>query len=140
MSSDNPHLLVTPAARLLGREWIASDSTTGVTRTRFRAPPDFANRHGTVHGGFLAAMLDSAAGMAAIGALPPDRSMVTARLDTEFLKPAPIGALEGTARIVSCDDRDVTIDAELATLDGLVVARARARMRIVRRKPTMPEE
>jgi uncharacterized protein (TIGR00369 family) len=137
MSDDHPaHLaIMTPAARLLGREWLSCDRATGVSRTRFQAPPEFANRHGTVHGGFLAAMLDSAAGLAVLDQLPPDLSMVTARLDTEYLKPAPVGAFESAARIVSRDDRNVHIDAELATPDGVVVARARATMRIVKRRP-----
>lgn len=127
--------IMTPAARLLGREWIDSDPSTGVSRTKFNAPPEFANRHGTVHGGFLAAMLDSAAGLAVLDTLPADMTMVTARLDTEFLKPAPIGAFEGSARVAARDDRNVFIEAELGTPDGTIVARARATMRIVKRRP-----
>ena len=133
--TSNDHLrIVTPAARLLGRTWLDKEPATGVSRARFFAPPEFANRHGSVHGGFLAAMLDSAAGLAVLDALPPDLTMVTARLDTEFLKPAPLGALEARARVLSRDDRDVTIAAELATPDGTMVARATATMRIVKRR------
>lgn len=126
--------IMTPAARLLGREWLDCDRASGVSRSRFHAPPEFANRHGTVHGGFLAAMLDSAAGLAVLDTLPPDLSMVTVRLDTEYLKPAPIGAFEASARVAERDDRNVYIDAELATPDGTIVARARATMRIVKRR------
>ncbi len=134
--SDDEHLkIMTPAARLLGREWLDCDRTSGVSRSRFHAPPEFANRHGTVHGGFLAAMLDSAAGLAVLDTLPRDLSMVTARLDTEYLKPAPIGAFEAQARVAGRDERNVYIDAELATTEGVVVARARATMRIVKRRP-----
>ncbi len=135
MSEAEDHLkIMTPAARLLGRQWLACDRTTGVSRARFQAPPEFANRHGTVHGGFLAAMLDSAASLAILDTLPPDLSMVTARLDTEYLKPAPIGAFEASARIAARDERNVFIDAELAAPDGTIVARARATMRIVKRR------
>lgn len=136
MSDTDEHLkIMTPAARLLGREWLDCDRASGVSRSRFHAPPEFANRHGTVHGGFLAAMLDSAAGLAVLDTLPKDLSMVTARLDTEYLKPAPIGAFEAQARVAARDDRNVVIEAELATAQGVVVARARATMRIVRRRP-----
>ena len=76
--SANAHLeIMTPAARLLGRRWLDKDHATGVSRSEFFAPPEFANRHGSVHGGFLAAMLDSASGMAVLDALPPDQTMVT---------------------------------------------------------------
>ena len=134
--SDDEHLkIMTPAARLLGREWLDCDRASGVSRSRFHAPPEFANRHGTVHGGFLAAMLDSAAGLAVLDTLPRDLSMVTARLDPEHLTPAPIGAFEAQARVAGRAERNVYIDAELATAEGVVVARARATMRIVKRRP-----
>jgi uncharacterized protein (TIGR00369 family) len=126
--------ILTPAARLLGRRWIAFDSETGAARPSFFAPPEFANRHGSVHGGFLAAMLDSAASMAILETLPPDLTMVTARLDTEFLKPAPLGPLDACARIVERDDRDVSIAAELTAPDGTIVARAQVTMRIIKRR------
>ncbi|MDE2362439.1 MAG: PaaI family thioesterase [Hyphomicrobiales bacterium] len=136
-----PHLKVmTPAARLLGREWLSGDRGTGVSRSRFHAPPEFANRHGTVHGGFLAAMLDSAAGLAVLDLLPQDMTMVTARLDVEYLKPAPLGTLEAQARVIARDERNVHIEAELATPDRVIVARARATMRIVKRRPKAAAE
>ena len=134
-SKDNLHTdILTPAAQLLGRRWLGKDEATGFTRTRFFAQPAFANRHGSVHGGFLAAMLDSAASMATLDLLPPEFTMVTARLDTEFLKPAPLGPLDARAQVVSRDERNVIVDAELSAPDGLVVARATATLRIVKRR------
>ncbi|MCB1540003.1 MAG: PaaI family thioesterase [Rhodoblastus sp.] len=129
-----PENLVTPIGRLLGRAFVGRDRATSVTRSRFVASPKFANRHGSTHGGMLAAMLDSAAVMAAFYELPPGMSMVTARLDVEFLKPAPIGQLEGSARIAARDERNIHVDAELATPAGVVVARARATLRLVPRR------
>jgi len=55
---------VPPAAVLLGREVISVDAKSGEVQLRFLAHPQFANRHGTVQGGMLAAMLDSATGNA----------------------------------------------------------------------------
>ena len=49
---------VPPGAQLLGREWLGFDGE--ITSIRFEAKPLFTNRHGTIQGGFLAAMLDSA--------------------------------------------------------------------------------
>src|SRR5882757_10525801 len=84
---------VPPAAVLLGREVISVDAKSGEVQLRFLAQEQFANRHGTVQGGMLAAMLDSATGNAVMAGLPADRTAVTTRLDTTFLKPATLGPI-----------------------------------------------
>jgi acyl-coenzyme A thioesterase PaaI-like protein len=61
---------VPPAAVLLGREVISVDAKSGEVQLRFLADRQFANRHGTVQGGMLAAMLDSATGNAVMASLP----------------------------------------------------------------------
>jgi acyl-coenzyme A thioesterase PaaI-like protein len=55
---------ISPAAILLGREIVSVDTEAGEVRLRFLADRQFSNRHGTVQGGMLAAMLDSATGNA----------------------------------------------------------------------------
>ena len=47
---------VPPAAVLLGREVVSVDAKSGEVQLRFLADRQFANRHGTVQGGMLAAM------------------------------------------------------------------------------------
>lgn len=125
---------LTPAARLLGRELLAVDPGAGTIRVRFFARDDFANRHGSVHGGFLGAMLDSLASNAVLAALPPDRTLVTTRLDTRYLKPAALGEIIGSARVVSRGDRDAVVEGELTDVSGRVVATARAEFRVMARK------
>ncbi|MEH2555680.1 hypothetical protein V1286_003209 [Bradyrhizobium algeriense] len=61
---------VPPAAHLLGREIVSVDPHSGEVKLRFTAKKEFANRHGTVQGGMLAAMLDSATGNAVMARLP----------------------------------------------------------------------
>jgi uncharacterized protein (TIGR00369 family) len=131
---DDRQVQHTPAARLLGREILSSDAATGEVKLRFIAKPEFANRHGTVQGGFLAAMLDSAAGMAVMLSLPPEQTAVTTRLDVSYLKPASIGPLHATSRIVRCDARSADVEAQLMDEAGLVLATAKAELRIVRKK------
>ena len=75
-----------PAAQLLGREIVSVDPLSGEVKLRFTAKTEFANRHGTVQGGMLAAMLDSATGNAIMARLPSHLTAVTTRLDTRFLK------------------------------------------------------
>jgi uncharacterized protein (TIGR00369 family) len=96
---------VSPAAVLLRREIISADAKSGEVKLCFLADQQFANRHGTVQGGMLAAMLDSATGNAVIAMLPSDRTAVTTRLDTTFVKPAALGSLTAIARLVEQDER-----------------------------------
>ena len=104
---------VPPAARLLSREIVSVDSRSGEVKLRFTARDEFANRHGTVQGGMLAAMLDSATGNAVMANLPSDLTAVTTRLDTAFHKPAALGVLTATARLVHRDERSAEVEAEL---------------------------
>jgi uncharacterized protein (TIGR00369 family) len=122
-----------PAAILLGREIISADARSGEVQLRFLADHRFANRHGTVQGGMLAAMLDSATGNAVMANLPHDRTAVTTRLDTIFVKPAALGPLTATARLLELDERLALAEAELVDSSGQVVARARAELRVRRR-------
>jgi uncharacterized protein (TIGR00369 family) len=122
-----------PAAQLLSREVLSVDDETGEVTLRFVAKPEFANRHGTVQGGFLAAMLDSATGMAVMLSLPPDMTAVTTRLDVTYLKPASIGSLRAQSRVIKRDTRLANVEAQLTNDDGLVLAIGRAELRIVRR-------
>jgi uncharacterized protein (TIGR00369 family) len=119
-----------PAAVLLGREIISVDARSGEVQLRFLADRQFANRHGTIQGGMLAAMLDSATGNAVMANLPHDRTAVTTRLDTTFVKPAVLGPLTATARLVKQDERSAPAEAELVDSSGQIVARARAELRV----------
>ncbi|WFU84271.1 PaaI family thioesterase [Bradyrhizobium sp. CIAT3101] len=122
-----------PGARLLGREWIGFDES-GDAVIRFQAQPAFTNRHGTVQGGFLAAMLDSATGICALAKLSPDLTVVTRSLDTRFLKPAAVGAITARARVIEQTERDMVVQAELVDAEGITVADATARLRILAKK------
>jgi len=126
---------IPPAARLLGREIVSVDAQSGEVTLRFMARDDFANRHGTVQGGMLAAMLDSATGNAVMATLPPHLTALTTRLDTQFLKPAALGPITATARLVKHDERSAEVEAKLTDSNGIVVATARAELRIRTRNP-----
>lgn len=122
-----------PGAQLLGREWLGFDED-GRAQIRFRAQQAFTNRHGTIQGGFLAAMLDSATGICALAALAPGLTVVTRNLDTRFLKPAAVGAITARAWIAERTEGDMVVQAELVDADGIIVADAAARLRILARK------
>ena len=125
---------IPPAAQLLGREIVSVDPHSGEVKLRFAAKREFANRHGTVQGGMLAAMLDSATGNAVMARLPSHLTAVTTRLDTSFLKPAALGAMIATARLVRQDERSADVTAELTDSEGQIVATAKAELRVRERK------
>ena len=122
-----------PGAQLLGREWLGFDES-GHALIRFQAQLAFTNRHGTIQGGFLAAMLDSATGICALAALSPELTVVTKGLDTRFLKPAAVGPITARAHVVERTDRDMIVHAELLDAASIVVADATARLRILVKK------
>jgi uncharacterized protein (TIGR00369 family) len=122
-----------PGAQLLGREWLGFDES-GWALIRFQAQLAFTNRHGTIQGGFLAAMLDSATGICALAALSPDLTVVTMGLDTRFLRPAGVGPITARARVVERTDRGMVVHAELADVHDVIVADATARLRILAKK------
>jgi uncharacterized protein (TIGR00369 family) len=121
-----------PASILLGRELISIDPKTGHVHLSYTAKPEFANRHGTVQGGLLAAMLDSATAFALMAQLPPEQTAMTTQLDTSFLRPAKLGQLNATARIIAWDERTAEVMGELTDADGQVVAKATATLRILK--------
>jgi uncharacterized protein (TIGR00369 family) len=119
-------------AQLLGREWLGFDGETA--SIRFQAQPSFTNRHGTIQGGFLAAMLDSATGLGALAALPTTQTVVTKSLNTRFLKAAGVGPIMAIARMVSRTERDMIVEADLIDINGVTVASATAELRILEKK------
>jgi len=125
---------IPPAAKLLGREIVSVDRDSGEVTLRFTATEEFANRHGTVQGGMLAAMLDSATGNAVMARLPSHLTAVTTRLDTRFLKMAALGPITATARLIRQDERNAEVQGELTDSNGIVVATARAELRLRARK------
>ncbi|WP_245321689.1 PaaI family thioesterase [Bradyrhizobium sp. LTSPM299] len=123
---------IPPGAQLLGREWLGFDGETA--SVRFLAQPSFTNRHGTIQGGFLAAMLDSATGLCALATLPSTQTVVTKSLNTRFLKAAGVGPITAKARIVSRTERDMVVEADLIDAQGVTVAKATAELRILERR------
>ena len=120
---------VPPGAQLLGREWLGFDGE--ITSIRFEAKPLFTNRHGTIQGGFLAAMLDSATGLGAHAALPATQTVVTKTLATRFLKPARVGPITARSKVVSQTGRDMIVESDLIDAENVTVATATAELRIL---------
>lgn len=59
---------------------------------------------------------------------------MTVKLETEFLRPAPLSVLRAKAWLMSRDERSATTRGELRDKDGNVVAVATANLRILPRR------
>jgi uncharacterized protein (TIGR00369 family) len=134
VSDDDPLAATPPAARLLGRRVLSADRNTGAVELEFQGRPEFANRHGQVQGGMLAAMLDSTVGCAAVAALG-GQSVVTLTMHVAYLRPAAAGPIRASGRVVHRGGSIVFADGELRESGGQVVATATATLRIVRTTP-----
>ena len=125
---------MTPAAELLGRRVLEVRPDVGEVRLSFEARPQLLNRHGTVQGGFLAAMLDSATAIAILAALPEETTALTTELHVSYLRPGSVGTLFAVARIVERHEREARTEGELRDASGNLLARATATLRLVERR------
>ncbi|MDX2224602.1 MAG: PaaI family thioesterase [Rhodospirillaceae bacterium] len=102
------------AVRLaLGGEALAVDGGSGAARVRYTPGQSHANPAGTVFGGFLAAMIDDAAGLAAwFGG--GRRPFVTAQLSVNYLRAARPGEpLLAEAALLGKGARQAFVDVRL---------------------------
>jgi uncharacterized protein (TIGR00369 family) len=91
-----------------------------VTRGRvvFEGVPShhFYNPMGTVHGGWLSTLLDSAMGCAVHSLLEPGQVYTTVEMKVNFVRPA----LERTGKL-KCEGQIVHLGARMATSQGRIV-------------------
>jgi uncharacterized protein (TIGR00369 family) len=111
-------------ATLLGMETdLVEDGRVVFT---FKVSEELANPFGTVHGGILATMLDSAMGMAALTVTPDGSATTTATLEVKFVRPVATdaGLLRAEGVVVHAGRRVVTAEGRLAGPDDRLFATA----------------
>jgi uncharacterized protein (TIGR00369 family) len=121
-----------PAAITLGFKLIEVDPQQGTISVQFEAKQEFLNPMGNVQGGFLAAMLDDTLGPALVATLPKDHFAPTIELKVNFIRPAKLGRVIGTGRVVSKGGTIAFLAGELKTEQGELLATATATARIVK--------
>ena len=84
------------------------------------------NPMGTVHGGYVAAMLDSACGIAAHTGLRPGQGYTTAELKVSFIKPlgAKSGTVKAVGKLIAMGRRAAFAEASLFDESGKLCATA----------------
>jgi uncharacterized protein (TIGR00369 family) len=105
----------------------------GSVTLRFEASPAHANLHGTVHGGVIATLADTAAGLAVRSAMSdPGGAHASVHLDVQYLAPATSGTLHATGRVVKLGGRLAFTEATVVDDAGEVLARAQVTVALSR--------
>ncbi len=128
-----------------GLQLRSHDTEDGTVRARFQPWPEHDNGLGYLNGGIIATLLDCHSAAAVVLAalergLTPDGTLqyVTAGIDVRYRRPSPlVEPAELVARVVSADDGEIRVDAELWWQDK-VRATARSSWKRWRPRPTSP--
>jgi len=95
-------------------------------RIVFEACPSarFYNPMGTVHGGWISTVLDSAMGCAVLSLLKPGQAFTTAELKVNFVRPLleQTGKLRCEGKIIHFGGRLATSEGRLTDLSGNLIA------------------
>lgn len=111
-------------ADLLGMSFDTIEEGTVVFSAE--ANPSFSNPMGTVHGGIVATMLDSALGCAAQTVLGEGKAYTTVSLELKYLRSIALdaGRLRAEGRVVHAGRKQITAAGELTDETGKVLATA----------------
>lgn len=113
----------TGTAQLLGLRLATGTGGASVTMT---VGPAHTNRHGMMHGGLIATVLDTAMGATASwlrgdgGAIP----FSTITMTVNFIAPMPLGLITATGRLMGGGFKTVFVQAEAFSDTGILIAQA----------------
>ena len=115
---------VPPTSLLLGTKILALDSAAGTVRMSFEPRPEFCNPMGNVQGGFVVAMLDDCAAVAAVVASGQRIVVPTIELKCSFFGVVRLGApVFGNGRCLKLGKRVAFMEAELTDGEGRLLAK-----------------
>jgi uncharacterized protein (TIGR00369 family) len=98
-------------AERLGAQTVTADD--GSARMRFEARTEHLNQAGTLHGGVLATLVDTAMGQAVRSATGDDDVPATSQLTVTYLRPGKPGSLEVTAKVRTRGEHLTVCEAEV---------------------------
>jgi uncharacterized protein (TIGR00369 family) len=120
-----------PMARLLGFEL----TTVGDGDVTFTGVPDESvlNPNGTVHGGYVATLLDSAVGCAVHTTLPAGTGYTSIEIKVSYLRPITVdtGPVAVTGRVTKPGRRVAFADAEARDAEGRLLATAQSSLLVM---------
>ena len=117
-----PPLVETPAVVTFNIRY--QGSRPGWVEAEFRPDDRYRNNFGLVQGGVLGVYLDNIMGQSCYTLLGKDKGISTMTLNLQYLEPAPMGVIKGTARVVKKGSRVFFAEGEVQNAAGLPLARA----------------
>jgi uncharacterized protein (TIGR00369 family) len=109
-------------AKTLGLAIVGHDAEAHSVTLMFEGRPQFTNPVGNIQGGFLAAMLDDAMGLAVASTLAVGQFAPTLTLSVQFHRPAKVGSLRGVGHVVTRGSAICQLRGELFQDDRLVAS------------------
>jgi uncharacterized protein (TIGR00369 family) len=119
-------LPLSPAEKLLGWQCVEIDEHAGTIYLAYNASEQFLNPGGTINGGILSAMLDSAMGCAVSLTLEADEFAPTLEIKTSFHKGVKPGTVFVNAKLVKRTRQIAWMSAEMSDEQDQLVASATA--------------
>ncbi|GAA3122000.1 PaaI family thioesterase [Streptomyces rectiviolaceus] len=113
-----------PVAEMINWTLLSLDKESQSIHLSFTAAKNFTNPGGTVHGGFISAMLDECMGSAVVGLTEAEFLPVTISMTTDFIRPVLPGEVFGEGRITSMSGRSAFLEGRLTDPEGNVLARS----------------
>ncbi len=107
------------------------DAREGEVDLAIEAGAHHLNLQGLVHGGVLASLADTAAGLAVRTKLEPGRRQVTVQLDVQYLSAGAQGVITAQGRAVRVGRQIAFADAEIRDANGRLLATAHATVAIM---------
>ena len=92
---------------------VVTDAEEGTARLEFEATDEHLNQAGTVHGGVLATLVDTAMGTAVRSATDDGDVPATSQLTVTYLRPGKPGRLTITARVRTRGEHLTVCEAEV---------------------------
>ncbi|MFY9583312.1 MAG: PaaI family thioesterase [Candidatus Acidiferrales bacterium] len=109
-------------ARQFGFELEAAAAGRAVVRMRVAAM--HKQVHGVVHGGVLAALADTAGGLATYLVVPRGTRLATVEMKINFLEPVDRGTLRAEARVLRRGNNLAVVDCDVRGAMGRLAAKA----------------
>ena len=123
-------LVPPPSFLWMKGEFVEFDLEAGWLVTRFPVDERYLNPYGAMQGGLVAAAADNTLGPLSMLVAPPN---VTRRLEMKYSRAIKLemGSIEVRAEVVSREGRWLDLKADVRSLEGDLLARAKARHWII---------
>lgn len=115
-------LRVTNTAKQFG--FVLDDVAPGRAVLRMEVDERHKQVHGVVHGGVLAALADTAGGLATYMAMPRGTRVATIEMKINYLEGVAGGTVKADARVVRRGRHIAVVDCDVRSDDGTLVSKA----------------